>query len=150
MCPAAFTQGDGACILASGSKDSTIRLWRCRESQSGRYLARARYAKGVKALVVFRGAAGLPCLASASINSSIVLWDPRTHAVIATLKDPFVMSLCVYSDACGTNVLISAGMRLTINVWDLASHGFYSPFADTRLGFGAWHASRAKAGYPSW
>jgi WD40 repeat protein len=78
-------------------------------------------------LVVFTGAAGQPCLASASSNfrlrDCIQLWDLRDHTMLGPLPDSKpAEELCVFTNTVGTEFLASAGQAAEIMIWDLTTH----------------------------
>eukprot|EP00753_Platysulcus_tardus_P011973 PLAT3327.7.p1 GENE.PLAT3327.7~~PLAT3327.7.p1 ORF type:complete len:1249 (-),score=646.62 PLAT3327.7:3473-6736(-) len=96
-------------LLASGSRDATVRLWRERRA----FAAMAAHAKGVTS-VSFSSDARL--LASASFDKTLLLWDVASASVLACLPGHSGAVLCCAFAPAG-GLLVSGATDRTVKVW---------------------------------
>ncbi|OQD86922.1 hypothetical protein PENSOL_c082G07194 [Penicillium solitum] len=99
-------------LLASGSDDKTVRLWKPSTGALQQTLEGHLHSV---TLVVFSPNGQL--LASASRDQTVLLWDPSTGALQQTLKghSDFVWSVAFSSDG---HLLASASRDQTVRLWD--------------------------------
>jgi WD40 repeat protein len=100
-------------ILASGSLDKTIKLWKL---PSGRLIdTLSRHSKGVLCIAISPDG---QLLASGSFDETIKLWELNTGRLVQTLTGhtASVRSLAITSDG---EILVSGSFDETIKLWDL-------------------------------
>ena len=100
-------------ILASGSQDSTIKLWDIGTKEN---IAMLRHAHRVRSVAFSPDGT---TLASGSFDGTIRLWDIATKENIATLED-HTRSVRVTFSPDGT-MLASGSQDSTIKLWDVAT-----------------------------
>ncbi|EAW34731.1 WD40 repeat domain-containing serine/threonine-protein kinase [Lyngbya sp. PCC 8106] len=103
-------------ILASGSNDSTIKLW---DMKTHQIIATLKGHSHCVRSVAFSPDGRI--LASGSVDNTIKLWDVETRATIATLKGHSNSVVCVALNQ-KANILASGSADKTIKLWDVSTH----------------------------
>jgi len=101
--------------LASGSRDSTVKLW---EVRSGKLLRTLEGHKDAVDSVAFDPQGGT--LASGGHDSTVKLWDARSGELLHTLKGHSSAVTCVLFDP-QTGALASGSTDSTLKLWDARS-----------------------------
>lgn len=108
-----LTSFNFASLIASGSEDSTIKLW---DYESGQYERTLKGHTGSVTAVAFSPSGEL--LASASADMSAKLWDMSTFACVKTLRGhDHSVSAVVF----GSETLFTASRDTTIKCWEVSS-----------------------------
>ena len=115
----AFGAVDGRPLLATGSRDETLRLW---DPATGTHLHTLTGHTGMVISVAFGTVHGRPLLATGSGDRTVRLWDPATGTHLHTLTGHTrpVMSVA-FGTVDGRTVLATGSADRTVRLWDPAN-----------------------------
>ncbi|MGW7243739.1 P-loop NTPase fold protein, partial [Streptomyces sp. NPDC054804] len=116
---ASWTDGNGACRLASAGDDGNVRVW---DPVAGRQISQAPHPGRVMALTALRRADGSVQIASAGNEGAIRLWDPDTGTRIGEpllTHSGWVLALTALPGPGDGPLLAAANYDRTIVLWDL-------------------------------
>jgi len=106
----------GGLLLASGSRDHSVRLWDC---ATGRELRRLEGHSNWVGSVAFAPDPHRPLLASGSGDGTIRLWDPHSGRAMRVLSghEGGVLSVA-FAPGAGRPILASGSGDKTVRLWD--------------------------------
>ncbi len=115
--------------LASGSGDSTIKVWNASNGNLLRTLSGHIYT--VCSLSVFTSAENQLCLASGSNDATIKIWNLSSGELLRTLAghNGSVWSLAVFTSGENQLCLASGDCEGTITIWNPSDGGFFRTFS---------------------
>ncbi|MFI5677608.1 hypothetical protein [Streptomyces cellulosae] len=120
---AAFTGPDDRTLLATGSRDGSVRVWDLATAQPVGEPMRG-HPSGVGAMVTFTGPDGRTLLATGSRDGSVRVWDPATGRLVG---EPMrghsggVGAMVAFTGPDGRTLLATGSWGGSVRVWDPAT-----------------------------